>query len=161
MPSPLPRQVQWSLFARLSPLPAAFPVGSCNCFFGACSAFTHVMACTLAESPSAPFHRKLRQLCCLRCRFDCYRVERTSSRAGVAPAEVQRLFTAHFFANKRTSLTPVALSWDSRTCREVTYGKVWDSQEGQQIRVIVASLRDSCHVCIVAHSAFAVSLLVP
>jgi hypothetical protein len=30
-------------------------------------------------------------------RFDCYRVERTSSRAGVAPAEVQRLFTAHCF----------------------------------------------------------------
>src|ERR1017187_9446439 len=26
MPSPLPRQVQWTLFARLSPLPAAFPV---------------------------------------------------------------------------------------------------------------------------------------
>src|SRR5215470_8904461 len=34
---------------------------------------------------------KLRQLRCLRRRFDCYRVERTSSRAGVAPAEVQRL----------------------------------------------------------------------
>ena len=66
-------------------------VGSCNCFFGACSAFTHVTACTLAESPSDPFHRKLRQLRCLGCRFDCYRVERTSSRAGVAPAEVQRL----------------------------------------------------------------------
>src|ERR1700681_1322305 len=49
------------------------------------------MACTLAESPSAPLHRKLRQLRCLRCRFDCYRVERTSSRAGVTPAEVQRL----------------------------------------------------------------------
>jgi hypothetical protein len=28
-------------------------------------------------------------------------VERTSSRAGVAPAEVQRLVTAHFFANYR------------------------------------------------------------
>src|SRR5262250_235051 len=26
MPSPLPRQVRWSLFARLSPSPAAFPV---------------------------------------------------------------------------------------------------------------------------------------
>jgi hypothetical protein len=26
-------------------------------------------------------------------------VERTSSRSGFAPAEVQRLFTAHFFAN--------------------------------------------------------------
>ena len=40
---------------------------------------------------SDPLHRRLRQLRCLRCRFDCYRVERTSSRAGVAPAEVQRL----------------------------------------------------------------------
>src|SRR5712691_6827647 len=49
------------------------------------------MACTLAESPSDPLHRRLRQLRCLRCRFDCYRVERTSSRTGVAPAEVQRL----------------------------------------------------------------------
>jgi len=36
-----------------------------------------------------------------RCRFDCYRVERTSSLAGVTPAEVQRLFTAHFFVNCR------------------------------------------------------------
>jgi len=57
------------------------------------------MACTLTESPSDPFHRKLRQLRCLRRRFDCYRVEQTSSRAGVSPAEVQRLFTAHCFAN--------------------------------------------------------------
>jgi hypothetical protein len=73
------------------PSPCNSQVGSCNCFFGACSAFTHVMACTLAESPSDPLHRRLRQLRCLRCRFGCYRVERTSSRAGVAPAEVQRL----------------------------------------------------------------------
>jgi len=49
------------------------------------------MACTLAESLNDPLHRKLRQLRCLRCRLDCYRVERTSSRAGAAPAEVQRL----------------------------------------------------------------------
>src|ERR1039458_4230458 len=75
-------------------------VGSCNYFFGACSAFTRVMACTLTESPSDPLYRKLRQLRCLRCRFDCYRVERTSSRAGVAPAEVQRLFTAHYYASE-------------------------------------------------------------
>ena len=73
------------------PSAATYALGSCNCFFGACPAFTHVMACTLAESPSDPLHRKLRQLRCLRCRFDCYRVERTSSRAGVTPAEVQRL----------------------------------------------------------------------
>src|SRR4029077_15052199 len=48
----------------------------------------HVMACTLAESPSDPLHRnlrKLRQLRCPRCRFDCHRVAGTSSRAGVHP----------------------------------------------------------------------------
>src|SRR5438105_15855669 len=54
------------------------------------------MACTLAESPSDPLHRKLQQLRCLCRRLDCYRVERTSSRTGVAHADVQRLFTAHF-----------------------------------------------------------------
>src|SRR5262249_47356014 len=56
-----------------------------------------------ARSPNRqrdPFHRKLRPLRCLHCRFDYYRVERTSSRAGLAPAEVQRLFTAHFFARQ-------------------------------------------------------------
>jgi len=47
------------------------------------------MACTLAESPSDPLHRKLRQLRCLP--FRLLSVERTSSRAGVAPTEVQRL----------------------------------------------------------------------
>jgi hypothetical protein len=45
----------------------------------------------IAESLNDPLHRKLRQLRCLHRRFDCFRVERTSSRAGVAPAEVQRL----------------------------------------------------------------------
>ena len=39
------------------------------------------------------------KLCCLPCRFDCYRVERISSRAGLSPAEVQRRFTAHCFIN--------------------------------------------------------------
>src|SRR5437762_14134688 len=76
---------------RLRPSLCNSQGGSCNCCFGACSAFTHVMACTLAESLNDPLHRKLRQLRCLRRRFDCYRVERTSSRAGVSPAEVQRL----------------------------------------------------------------------
>jgi hypothetical protein len=82
-------------FHQRRPSPISRWVGSCINRFEACSAFTHVTACTLAESPSDPFNRKLRQLRCLRCRFDCYRAERTSSRAGVSPAEVQRLFTAH------------------------------------------------------------------
>jgi hypothetical protein len=36
-------------------------------------------------------HRRLRQLCYLHCRFDCYRVERTSSRVGLSPTEKHRL----------------------------------------------------------------------
>src|SRR5215469_16309785 len=69
------------------------------------------MACTLAESPSDPFHRKLRQLRCLHCRFNCYRVERTSSRAGVAPAEVQRLSRRTF--SPATQKQPAALITNS------------------------------------------------
>jgi AraC-like DNA-binding protein len=53
---------------------------------------------------SDPFHQRLQRLRCLcRC-FDCYRVERTSSRAGLSPAEVQRLFTAHFHDNYAVSV---------------------------------------------------------
>src|ERR1017187_5444797 len=96
------------------PSPCNSKVGSCNCFFGAFSAFTHVTACTLAESPSDPLHRELRQLCCLRCRLDCYRVERTSSRAGVAPAEVQRL--------SRRTFSPVNQPW--RVITHVPPGKI-------------------------------------
>src|SRR5215469_17005368 len=62
------------------PSPITRWVGSCINRFEACSAFTHVMACTLAESPSDPLHRKLRPLRYLCSRFGCYRVERTSSR---------------------------------------------------------------------------------
>ena len=40
-------------------------------------------------------HRRLQQLRCLRRCFDCYRVERTSSRAGFTPAVDHHLFTAH------------------------------------------------------------------
>ena len=53
--------------------------------FEACSAFTHVTACPLAEPPSGPLtseasaHR----------RSDCFRLERPSCRAGLAPAENQ------------------------------------------------------------------------
>ena len=40
-------------------------------------------------------HRRLQQLCCLHYCSGCYRVERTSSRAGFSPAVDQRLSTAH------------------------------------------------------------------
>jgi hypothetical protein len=70
-------------------------VGSCIVGFGACSAFTHVTAYMLAKSPSDSLHQRLQQFRCLHRCSDCYRVERTSSRAGLTPAVDHHLFTAH------------------------------------------------------------------
>ncbi len=72
-------------FHPLRPSPKSGRVGSCINGFEACSAFTHVTACTLAKSPSDPLHQRLQQSRCLDCCSDCYRVERTSSRAGLLP----------------------------------------------------------------------------
>ena len=82
-------------FHSLRPSPKPGRVGSCISLFEACSAFTHVTACTLAKSPSDSLHQRLQQFRCLHCCSDCYRVERTSSRAGLTPAVDHRLFTAH------------------------------------------------------------------
>jgi hypothetical protein len=69
-------------FHQLRPSHEPGRVGSCITVFGACSAFTHVTACTLAKSPSDSLHQRLQQSRCLHYCSDCYRVERTSSRAG-------------------------------------------------------------------------------
>jgi hypothetical protein len=69
-------------FHHLRPSHEPGRVGSCIVGFGACSAFTHVTACTLAKSPCDSLHQRLQQFRCLQCCSDCYRVERTSSRAG-------------------------------------------------------------------------------
>jgi hypothetical protein len=73
-------------FHSLRPSPKPGRVGSCTSLFEACSAFTHVTACTLAKSSSDSLHQRLQQFRCLHCCSDCYRVERTSSRAGLSPA---------------------------------------------------------------------------
>ena len=73
-------------FHHLRPSLEPGRVGSCITLFEACSAFTHVTACTLAKSPSDSLHQRLQQFRCLHCCSDCYRVERTSSRAGLSPA---------------------------------------------------------------------------
>src|ERR1019366_6725984 len=73
-------------------------VGSCIISFEACSAFTRVTTCRLAESPYATlstggfsgfvaFHR---------C-SDCYRAERSSSRAGLSSRCGPAPFTAHCY----------------------------------------------------------------
>ena len=60
---------------QLRPSPFLWRVGSHIIRFEACSAFTHVTACLLTESPSDPLHRRLRQCRCLHYRSDCYRLE--------------------------------------------------------------------------------------
>ena len=51
--------------------------------------FTCVMACIFAESPSDPFHRRLRRIRCLLRRFDCYWAS-DPSQAGLPPAETHK-----------------------------------------------------------------------
>jgi hypothetical protein len=101
-------------FHRRRPSPFVRRVGSCIARFGACSAFTRVTACMLTESPYDPLHRRLQRLRYLYRCFDCYRAERTSSRAGLSPAVDQRLFTAHaqFWAQQGTkSDTVISGAW--------------------------------------------------
>jgi len=64
------------LSSRLRPSPSLCWVGCHIMLFEACTAFTFVTACLLAESLYDPFHRRLRQYCCLHCRSDRYRLER-------------------------------------------------------------------------------------
>ncbi len=71
-----------SLPQRRRPSPKFRRVGSRIALFEACSAFTHVTACILAESPYDPLHRRLRRFRCLRHRSDCYRPACRASGAG-------------------------------------------------------------------------------
>jgi hypothetical protein len=110
MPSPLPRQDRRSLrnrslgLRRRRPSPCVRRVGSRVKCFEACSAFTHVTACSLARSPCDPLPRRLQPVRYLPDCSRCYRVERSSSRAGLAPAENRRLCTAHGRHTNGTSL---------------------------------------------------------
>src|SRR5260370_36548463 len=67
---------------------------SCITIFEASLAFTQITACTLAKSPCDSLHQRLQQFRCLHRCSDCYRVERTSSRAGIPPLWTSA-FTAH------------------------------------------------------------------
>jgi hypothetical protein len=100
MPSPLPRQEQQNLIARTVLSSSAFPEIQAGRLLhyllrGLLSVHSRygLYACRVAQGD--PLHRRLRRLRYLRRRFDYYRVERTSSRAGLTPAVDQRLSTAH------------------------------------------------------------------
>ncbi len=87
MPSPLPRQVRWKLVRSYIPIVFGLPriVGGS----APATPFSRPAQRSLTLRPACSpsrlcdlLHRRLQQLRCLRRCFGCYRVERTSSRAG-------------------------------------------------------------------------------
>jgi hypothetical protein len=65
-----------SLHQRWQPSLYSRQVGFRIALFEACSAFTLITACTLAESLNDPLHRRLRRSRYLLHLYDCYRLER-------------------------------------------------------------------------------------
>jgi len=95
MPSPLPgrNDQDCSLVPSRRRRPSRYAEGSASALIFSRPA-QRSLTLRPVRSPSRlndPLHRRLRRLRCLRRRFDCYRVERTSSRAGLYPAVDQRL----------------------------------------------------------------------
>ena len=114
MLSPVPRRRRPACFVRAplgeigrwQPSPRSRRGGLRIDVFEARSAFTRVAACTLAEPPEAAlFHRSasVRFVTSTDC-SDCYRLERTTCRAGLSPAGVRCLGTAH------RAISPVPLA---------------------------------------------------
>ena len=96
MLSSLPRQDQWKLFARTLPSAAAFPKREAgrllHCAFrGLLNVYPCYGLHTHRVAFHDPLHRRLQRFRRLYRCFGCYRVERTSSRAGLSPAEKHRL----------------------------------------------------------------------
>src|SRR6266566_2331469 len=90
MPSPIPRQVRWNLFAHTIPLRFGLPHNRGGSAPALVFSRPAQRSLTLrpARSPSrlrGLLHQRLQQSRCLHCCSDGYRVERTSSRAGIPP----------------------------------------------------------------------------
>jgi len=104
MPSPIPRQVGWNLFARTIPFASAFPrtrggSAPASLFSGPAQRSLTLRPTRSPSRLSDPLHQRLQQSRCLHRCSDCYRVERTSSRAGIPP-----LWTSAFTAHPSCSL---------------------------------------------------------
>ena len=69
----------------------------------------------LAKSPEVTLYTGVLQpLCYLRDRSDCYRLERPSCRAGIAPADDQRLITAHVTGKRSKCYSEVPTQPETR-----------------------------------------------
>ena len=85
-----------SLLDQRRPSPSVRQVGSRIARFEVCSAFTHVMACVLADSLKEPFPRVLQsKIVTSLNRSRCYRLERLVTGRDSHPLESTCLFTAH------------------------------------------------------------------
>src|SRR6478736_3945941 len=99
MPPPVPRCSGWAYSSLISPDRISLPryggrVGLHIDLFEACSAFTRVAACTLAQSPIVTANRRLQPFRYLHDCSDRFRRERCR-RVGLAPTGKRRLCTAH------------------------------------------------------------------
>jgi len=93
------RQVGWNLFARTIPFASAFPrtlggSAPASLFSGPAQRSLTLQPARSPSRLSDPLHQRLQQFRCLHRCSDCYRVERTSSRAGIPPLWTSA-FTAH------------------------------------------------------------------
>src|SRR3954453_19864324 len=91
MPPPVPRCSGWASSSLISPDRISLPryggrVGLHIDLFGACSAFTRVAACTLAQSPIVTANRRLQPFRYLHDCSDCFRLERIAG-GGLHPLE--------------------------------------------------------------------------
>src|ERR1700686_1410452 len=106
MLSPLPRQVRETKSLVTNPSTSAFPkfrVGRLlhYGFRGLFSVHSRYGLQTRQVALCDPLHRRLRRFCCLHRRSNCYRVERSSSRAGLSFP----LWTSAF--SRRTDKSPL------------------------------------------------------
>src|SRR5580704_15562637 len=99
MPSPIPRQVRWKFVRSYIPPSSAFPVTGAgrllhHHFRGLLSVYLryglHARQVAFATLCTRGFSSLVASCC-----SDCYRVERTSSRAGLPPLWTTAFFTAH------------------------------------------------------------------
>src|SRR3954453_8677198 len=99
MPPPVPRCSGWASSSLILPDHISLPryggrVGLHIVLFEACSAFTRVAACPLAQSPIVTANRRLQPFRYLHDFSDRFRRERFR-RVGLAPTGKRRLCTAH------------------------------------------------------------------
>ena len=95
-----PRQVRWNRFARTLPSTSAFPRLQMGRhlhyqFRGLLSVHSCYNLQTCRVALCDPLHQRLQRLRCLHRCSDCYRAERSSSRAGLSSRCGPAPFTAH------------------------------------------------------------------